>query len=498
MNKKMRKIMGISLVAAMAGSVVASETVSISVQDTEMRSVLKFISEQSGTSIVISPDVSTKQLDINLKNVDLEEALDVILKPYGCGYRKVGETIVVDQLENLDRLTAVEPLVSDVVTLKFLDAKGVVEIVESMLTERGSVKMLKNEQKLGWDFASSGSDEGAGKLDRATDSEDENASSKTLVISDTPSNLTRIQDIINDIDVKPKQIEIKSYFVEFSNGAEKDIGVQWSLAKNDGEYTTGNLLPDGTTQNGTTIGTDLGAAASGMLFGVVRNGGEYNVAAQLAAMQENEDVNVLSAPRIVTQENQEASILVGEKYPIISSDSDGESGTVTIELDYFERIGIQLNVIPQICDDSRISMVIHPAVTSLDSLVQASISTPGTDKPINYDTPFPIITTREAETRLTVQDGATVAIGGLVSERETVGEKKVPLLGDIPLVGRLFRRDITGNEKVELVILMNATVLDESEASVVTELNDRVQNSETKLLSQWGSNDAPVATTVAE
>lgn len=487
--QKLKKIACLGAVCV-AGAVMAESTVSISVQDTEMRDVLKFISEQSGSSIVISPDVSTKTLDINLQDVELSEALDVILKPYGCGYRKVGSTVVVDKLDNLDRLCAVEPLVSTVVTLKYLDAKGVVEIVDGMLSNRGSVKMLTSDQKLGWDFVSAGENDGqGGKLDRAK-ADESVSSSKILVVTDTPSVLTRIRDVINEVDIKPRQIEIRSFFVEFSNDAGTDIGVDWSVNKDSGEYNTGGTSTD-TNDVSSLVNALAGTAfesaeSSGMSFGVLRESDYMDISVQLTALEKSEDANVLSAPRVVTQENQEASILVGEKYPIITSESDGDSGQITVELDYFERIGIQLNVIPQICDDNRISLVIHPAVSSLGETVNASIiSTDGDSSQLA--TPFPRIFTREAETRLTVKDGEMVAIGGLVSEEESLGEEKVPLLGDIPLLGKLFRREYTSNDKTELVILMSATVQAE-QSNVSAELNKRVDNSVQKVLGHWNEN----------
>lgn len=483
-------------VAVSTASVVSAEPkISISVQETEMRDVLKFISEQSGAGIVISPDVSTKTLDINLQDVGLDEALDVILKPYGCGYRKVGKTVVVDKLENLDRLNAVEPLVATVITLKYLDAQGVSDIVTGLLSERGSVKVLRNMQQLGWAFGASGEEDNTGKLDRKTgDDKEEGAPSKTIIVSDTPSVVTRIRDVIDVLDIQPKQIEIRSFFVEFSNDASRDIGVQWGLNKDSGEYQSGGLTTSTNLISSVVnpaSGTAFDSASQGMLFGLVRPSGYMDIAMQLSAMEEDEDVNVLSAPRIVTTENQEATILVGEKYPIITSKSDGDTGQITVTLDYFERIGIQLNVIPQICDNNQISMVIHPAVTSFEETVNATIiDTSGNSSQLA--TPFPRINTREAETRLTVDDGQTIAIGGLVNERDVDGVQKVPLLGDIPFVGRLFRRDLTTSVKTELVILMNASVVGDH-SSVADHLNGRIDESSDNLINYWKAQEMDAA-----
>jgi type IV pilus assembly protein PilQ len=491
------------LAAAVSGFGGDTKKVSISVQSTAMRDVLKFIAEQGDTSIVISPEVSDQLMDITIKDIPLEEALDVVLKPYGCGYTKIGKTVVVDRLDNLSRLAEVEPLVSRVFKLNYLDAKGVNRIVEGLMSDRGKAVVLTNVQQLGWQFAASSADAKMAKAERVKASKDsDEAASKTLVVTDTPSVLTRIQEVIDSIDVKPRQVEIRSHFVEFNTDFLRDIGVQWGVSKTSGEYQTGRLLPSGAVQNtllnSVLTGVPAGSAIDGGLnVGLVREG-DIGVDFLLNMAENNEGVNVLSAPRIVAQENQEAAIIVGRKVPIITTESEGQSGSISTKVEYYERIGIQLNVIPQICDDNRISMVIHPAVTEQDGVASAKIGSLGGSIESQIPlTEYPIIRTREAETRLITRSGETVSIGGLVLERNTEGVDKVPFLGDVPYLGRLFRRDVNHTEQIELVILLKATLMDELE--VTTDAIDRrIDQANDEIISYWENQVAETYETLAK
>ncbi len=158
--------------------------------------------------------------------------------------------------------------------------------------------------------------------------------------------------------------------------------------------------------------------------------------------------NVLSSPRIVTLNNQEARILVGEKFPILTYQNTpvgGGSVQTQVTLEYYEKIGIQLAVVPQICEGGRISMIVRPSVSDRISLVET----------------YPVLSTREAETQILLRSGETIVIGGLVRERERSETFRVPLLGDIPLLGALFRRETKVKDKVDLLIFLTATILEE-------------------------------------
>jgi general secretion pathway protein D len=157
----------------------------------------------------------------------------------------------------------------------------------------------------------------------------------------------------------------------------------------------------------------------------------------LHALEENVAANMLSAPSILTLENQEATILVGEQFPIISTTKSSDtSTTVDVSLDEYKDIGIQLNVVPQVSgkEKEHINMIVHPAVTARGQLVER----------------YPIISTREAQTQVLIKSGETIVIGGLIKDIKINGTTGVPFLNKLPLLGVFFRRETTDTEKVEL------------------------------------------------
>ena len=175
---------------------------------------------------------------------------------------------------------------------------------------------------------------------------------------------------------------------------------------------------------------------------------------------------MLSAPRILTQNNQEAAILVGEKFPIIESQNNsagGASAVTSTSLSYYENIGIQLNVIPQVCADDYINMIVHPTVSSIAGFESGIVSTGGEE---SSGTQYPRLKVREAQTQVLLKSADTVAIGGLQNEVQKDSVYGVPFLQDIPFLGRLFRRETTKNAKIDLLILIKATIVDNASYSV--------------------------------
>jgi len=174
------------------------------------------------------------------------------------------------------------------------------------------------------------------------------------------------------------------------------------------------------------------------------------------ALEEDARTNTLSAPIILTLDSQEASILVGQKYPIVKTEISTETNTVTGgSLDYYQDIGIQLNVVPQICgkDEDYINMIIHPAITSRYSDVSI---TQGSTTLVSY----PWLTSRETETQVIMKDGETIVIGGLIKDVKSEQEIGVPVLSKIPVLGWLFKRRTEDIEKIDLMIFITAKIVE--------------------------------------
>ncbi len=165
----------------------------------------------------------------------------------------------------------------------------------------------------------------------------------------------------------------------------------------------------------------------------------------------------------MTLDNQEANILVGTQFPILTSSVAGTTSTTTVSsLDYYQDIGIQLRVVPQISGDDHINMIVHPAVSSVsDTLVVQ-----GTGG--NTVAQYPVLTTREAETQVLMRNGETIMIGGMLQDVKTKGLHKVPFLGDIPIVGLAFQRRTDDTAKINLLIFITAQIANDAQVATQT------------------------------
>lgn len=460
-----------------------SETVTINVKDANIAEVLKAYSLQTGQSIVVGPDVVSDSVNVRLNNIPWKDALDVILKPYGFGYRLVGDTIVISRLENIVQVEGIEPLASKVFKLKYLDAYDIKEVCEAQLTARGKFTILSNKGLPGWEFgggsSGSSSSRAASNLGAAQRKKAEPIEkSKTIIITDVPSSLTAIGTIIEELDQMPAQVLIEAKFIEIDTGALRDMGIDFATGVNNPLGTPG-VQPSnpgqnnqwGFTQNESLVTPSAFDALSESLTGsnpfnsglqllFSRVAGE-NFDIMLHALEEDGDANVLSAPKILTLDNQEAAILVGTKFPIIESNSNGGNntgGNVSTTLSYYENIGIQLNVIPQISNDEYINMIVKPAVSTIDGFESGVVQTSEGGGAL---TRYPILKVREAQTQILLKSGDSAVIGGLQEERDRESVHKVPFLGDIPFLGVLFKRVTTNKQKIELLIFIKASIVED-------------------------------------
>lgn len=454
-----------------------AEFVTINVKDANIAEVLKAYSLQTGQSIVVGPDVVSENVNVRLNNIPWEDALDVILKPYGFGYRVVGDTIVISKLENIVTVEGIEPLVSKVFNLSFVDAYDIKSIIEAQLTVRGKFTIHETKSLPGWEFGGEGNSGAAVEAGvRSRKKKEEIQKSKTFVITDVPSAITKIENILEQLDLMPEQVLIEAKFLEISTGGLSDIGLEYIGALEqvtDSGLGAGNLTPALLDEdllkvlNLTTGFPDpMNTKAAGgysqdsginLSHSVV---GDWGAQMLFNFIEQDDDANVLSAPRVMTMNNQEAAILVGQKYPIIKSENNSGSGsTVTsTSLDYYENEGIQLNVIPQVCANDYVNMIVHPAVSEFTGDSVAGVVTAGSSS--QSGTSYPVIRIREAETQVMIKSASTAIIGGLQNERDTEIIKKIPFLGDIPFLGRLFRSERIEKEKIDLLIFIKATVVD--------------------------------------
>jgi len=463
--------------------------ITLDFKDADIQSVLRILSEKGNVNIVSGKEVEGS-VTMRLSDVPWQKALEVVLKTYGYGYEKEGNIITVTPMDKLTEqkkaekeLADIQPVVSEVFHLKYLDANDVKKVVEPQLSPRGKITVVEAKGKKGWRFgevvAGSSVAGGGGKLERVEKASE--GRSKTIVVSDIPPYMEKVKEMLSKIDIMPRQISIETKIVEVSKDRLKDWGLEWGTGS--AGASSADITPVAISKTKEALserrvsqaigGHSLGSQVTPSSFGPKATGlTTANTGLQLLyqkltgtqleimlhALEEDVKVNTLSNPRIITLDNQEATILVGTKYPIIEASVAGTDSTTTVStLKYYQDIGIQLNVVPQISGDNLINMIVHPSVTSYTDTLKARSSTG------QITAEYPIIQTREAETQILMRDGETVVIGGLLKDVKSKSKFSVPILGKIPILGALFTRETNDSEKIDLLIFITAKIMEPAE-----------------------------------
>lgn len=455
-----------------------ADTITLDFKEADIRNVLKIISMKAGVNIIATPEVMGN-VTVRLVEVPWETALDVILKTYGFGYDKQHNIIMIAPIAKLTEqkkqeveLAQVQPTQTEVFVLKYLDAQDAEKALQSQLSPRGKITVLAMSGQSGWSFASYSKGESLAVSKR--ESETKVGRSKVLIISDIPPVLDKIRVAIDKIDVQPKQVLIEAKIMEVSRDKLKDIGLDFGTSS--GGATSTTVTPVAIGKDSAGLATDklggnmLNSQVKPSVFGPKAtnitgitpfnsglsllfqklDGTQFS--AMLHALEEDVLTNTLSSPRIMTLNNQEATIVVGTKYPILKTDTTGSTAAVSTKtLDYYQDIGVQLRVVPQVGANNSINMVVHPVISSYTNTLG--------------DNAYPIIDVREAETRVLMKDGETVVIGGLLKDVKSKGITGIPFISKIPFLGVLFRRETIDTEKIELLVFISATVVKGGELS---------------------------------
>lgn len=441
---------------------IAPGNITVDFKEADIRTVLRILSEKSGVNIVASKDIAGA-ITIRLNNVYWEKALDIICKNYGYAFERDGNIIRVTTVENLKQ----EELTTEVFSLNYAKAKDVSDTVKEMLTLRGKDKI---------------------KYDDRTN---------VLVVTDIPTNLYKIRQVVEKLDKRTSQVLIEAKIIETTLNDNENLGIDWTVrlaaagAKRPVTFPFtvsgtlsylgiskdmwNNFMPrvEGTTTT-TTTGSG-GATVTDTDSSFPFNLGEFTqvddspfpvteaeqftfgtldfsqFSLVLEYLKNRRDTNVLSNPRVATLNNQEASILVGIKLAIPKFERNPDTGTMEVT-GYTEKdLGVKLNVTPHINASGDIVVDLKPEISDL----------------LGYDVldaqrgiRAPRYSTREAKTQIMVKDGETIMIGGLIKENTVNYKSKVPWLGDIPVLGRaLFTKTEEGIEKTELIIFMTVHLI---------------------------------------
>jgi type IV pilus assembly protein PilQ len=409
------------------------ERLSLNFQDIEVRSVLATLAEFTGLNLVASDSV-TGRVTLNLNDVPWDQALALILQSQGLSSREQGNVIVVAPASELADLERQE-----------LEARNQRETLSPLVTEFIEIKYARAEDLA--QLLRGGDDDGFGLLtDRGRASVDNRTN--TLLVQDTADQIRDIVRTIDRLDVAVRQVQIEARIVIARDTASRELGINWGMSStrgfqesDNGTFNRRDINPDGINraQGGLTV--DLGAATgpgSGFSFGYLS--GDILLDLELRALESEGKSQTISQPRIITANQRTARISQGEERAFQSVDGNDNPDTE------FKEAELSLEVTPQITPDNRIIMDL---VIKNDSFRESEF---GGEPPID---------TNQIETQVLVDNGQTVVLGGILTTEELRQIAKTPLLGDIPLLGRLFRYTEESNEKVELLVFITPRLLDD-------------------------------------
>lgn len=301
------------------------------------------------------------------------------------------------------------------------------------------------------------------------------ASTNSIIVVTSPENAAIIRSILDQLDKIPEQVLIETVIVEASLTSSDKLGVEFSSSRSGNTAT--NVGSDFTNvgPTATTLNDNQG-------FRYTVTGTDYNVF--LNALKADSKFQVLSTPKIFTSNNLEASINISQRVPYITSTRQDVNGGVFNSYS-FEDVGVILTVTPRITSNGMVSMEVNQTASDLQGYTTFNA---------------PIINQRTADTTVSVKDGETIILGGIIRRTVTTDVRKVPVLGDIPLLGQLFRSNVKENQKTELLVFLTPRIVrDPSEAQRLREENERKMSPETQRsfreYRQTGNNDKKGAPT---
>lgn len=409
--------------------------VSLDFQDVDVRTILQILAKESNMNIVASDSVSGK-MTLSLKDVPWDQALDLVMQSRGLESRRNGNIIRVapaDEFREIDlktlegakRIEELGPLVSRTFQLKYKDVNEFRKILN--INENGGSNNSNNSNSLL-------SSRGSAVIDPATN---------TLIIKDNQNVIKEFERLIEQLDVPARQVMIEARIVEAKDGFSRALGVKFGYDRKFGSTRVGSGLGGGSSTTGNIFNlapnVNLPAASATSSLTIVRALSSGALGLELTAMQEQNRGKIISSPRVLTQDRKEATIKAGREIPYQEASSSGATSTS------FKEAVLGLTVTPQITPDGNVIMDIKLNKDSVDQ----GCSVLGT----------PCISTKELTTRAMVEDGGTIILGGIYEEDNSNTQYKVPLLGDIPLVGPLFRGTKRNNEKNELLIFITPRIM---------------------------------------
>jgi type IV pilus assembly protein PilQ len=413
--------------------VYTGEKLSLNFQDIDVRSVLQLIADFTSLNLVAS-DTVQGGITLRLQNVPWDQALDLVLKTKGLDKRKIGNVLLVapadeiaarerQEMESLKQIAELAPLRRELLQVNYAKAADIAKLFQSVTSaeaktdERGSIT-----------------------VDDRTNN---------IIAYQTQDRLDELRRIVSQLDIPVRQVMIEARIVEATVGYDKALGVRWGGSSTNGNFTANG----GTATSSTTTGqstsapyVDLGASGATSGIGISFLTDNTTLDLELSAMEKTGNGEIVSQPKVVTSDKETAKILKGTEIPYQESSSSGATSVS------FKEASLSLEVTPQITPDNRIIMEVKVTKDEPDYL--------------NMVNGVPPIKKNEVNAKVLVSDGETIVIGGVFSNTQSKTVDKVPFLGDVPYLGRLFRRDVVSEDKTELLVFLTPRIMNNQAIAV--------------------------------
>ena len=439
------------------------DTFNIQVQDTELAQVLQMLALQSERNVIASRNVSAV-ISANLFDVTFYEALDAILKPNGFRWIEEGKFIYVYTQEEFARMQALDRKTeSRMFELEHLSAQDASEFANPLLSDRGKLSFIGQVE---------------GGIEQQLDSmgADSWAKSAILVVNDYPENLTRIDELLDEIDTAPRQVVVDATIASVAVNEADAFGVDFSLIGNLDvtrlvnplgpvtDMLRGSAAPPQGTQG--SVPTPIYGDGNLPAYGAQStpgnvSGGDHNfkvglvagdAAVFIRALDRVTDTMVLARPRLMALNRQRAQVLVGQRVAYLSTTATDTTTTQTVQ--YLDT-GVKLMLRPFISKDDSIRLELYPSVSEA---VRRTITSGGVEGSIQVPDEF----TNEISTNVRVRDGQTLVLGGLFREETRVSNNQVPFLGDIPILGAAFSGHDNEINRKEIIFLITPNIVEDS------------------------------------
>lgn len=413
--------------------------------DMSLRKALKMLQVKYRRNIIPSPNVDGAVTTGVLYDVTFEEAMNAILG-YQFRWDDDGKFIWVYTADEYEKIKYVESrMISKAFTLYYINAKDAEKLIESALSNKGKVSSASAAQ----------TDTEPGK------SGDQFAMRDTIIVRDFPENIDKVAEMLREIDIRPPQILIEATVIRAVLDDNTKFGIDWSSLANVGAATAGS------TEISSTGFANSVLPASGLNVGISLG----DIAGFLRALEVSTNTTVLANPKILALNKQAGRIQIGSKEGYLNTTSITDGGTQTQQVEFLDT-GTILEFRPYICDNGYIRMELRPEESS------------GSVEPLgNQNLPNKTITA--VQTNIMVKDGKTIVIGGLFKDDIVATQSQVPVLGDIPFIGSLFKSTSEQTIKTELIVLITPHIIYEPEdtgSEKITEQINRIQHGANKRL----------------